>query len=212
MDREKTISQQVIKRMPRYYRHLANLLDEKIERVSSMELAQLMNITASQVRQDLNNFGCFGQQGYGYSVQVLHDSISGILGLGASYDMIIIGGGNMGSALANYKGFSSLGFMVRAIFDKSASTIGKFVGGCTVRDISYLEEYAANNPIDIAVLSLRARNYEDIAQRVFAINGIKAVWNLTTTELRPPEGVIVENVHLSDSLMMLSYALQKPTD
>lgn len=208
MSRDKVVSQQVVRRLPRYYRQLTTLLDMGIERISSMDLASQMNVTASQIRQDLNNFGCFGQQGYGYSVKKLHENIANILGLGPTYNLVIIGGGNMGSALAGYPGFPRLGFKINAIFDKSSSTVGKEIAGLIVKDMSELEAYSQVNTIDIAVLTLRDNNYEEIAKRIFAIDGLRAVWNFTASDLRPPEGIVLEDVHLSDSLMMLSYGLK----
>ena len=129
---EKKISSAVIKRLPRYYRYLSELLDEGMDRISSQELSVKMNVTASQIRQDFNNFGGFGQQGYGYNVAVLREEIGKILGLDRTYNVIILGAGNLGKALANYAGFSKRGFLVSAIFDVNPEKIGGHVGNVEI--------------------------------------------------------------------------------
>ena len=206
MKRTRGISPSTVRRLPRYYRQLTKLADAGVDRISSTELSQQINISASQIRQDLNNFGAFGQQGYGYSVVTLRSNIASILGLEFNYNMIIIGAGNLGKALASYSGFEHQGFFVRAIFDKFPLT-GRKLGELTILNVSELSDYARTNPIDIAILTMRADNYDDIAQQIFSINGLKAVWNFTTSDLRPPEGILIEDVHLSDSLMVLSFGL-----
>jgi len=208
MQKDKVISQQVIKRLPRYYSHLGYLLETGVVRVSSMELANQMNLTASQIRQDLNHFGCFGQQGYGYNVHVLRDEISKILGLGSSYNMIIIGAGNLGQALANYSSFKNMGFTIRAIFDIDPQICGRQINKCVVRHIDELESYTSGFDIDIAVLTLSSKDCQTIADRLAALN-TKAIWNFASFDLRVPSNIAVEDVHLSDSLMMLSYAITR---
>jgi len=209
--KNKAISHQVIKRLPRYYSQLGFLLESGVLRVSSMELAKQMNLTASQIRQDLNHFGCFGQQGYGYSVELLREEISKILGLGRNYHLIVIGAGNLGQALANYKNFDTMGFSIKAIFDTSPEICGNKVGSCIVNHINELENYCSNNTVDIAVLALKSKNCQEIANRLIALD-IKAIWNFASFDFRAPHGISVEDVHLSDSLMMLSYSLNNNHD
>ena len=152
---DKKISSAVIKRLPRYYRYLSELLDQGIDRISSRELSRQMNVTASQIRQDLNNFGGFGQQGYGYNVEMLKGEIGKILGLDRQYQVIILGAGNLGRALANYVGFEKRGFIVSAVFDIDADKVGRTVGNLKVRDMNDLSGYVAQNSVDIAALTLR---------------------------------------------------------
>ena len=203
---ERHISKAVIQRLPRYYRYLGNLLDEKVERISSGELSRKMIVTASQIRQDLNHFGDFGQQGYGYNVKYLHQEIGRILGLEETYHMIIIGGGNLGQALANYVNFEKRGFLVIGIFDRDPKLIGKKVRDIVIEDIADLQDFIAANTIDIAAFTLPAAGALSVCP-VIVEGGIKAIWNFAHTDLEVPDDVIVENVHLSESLMQLSYRL-----
>lgn len=203
---EHNISKVVVKRLPRYYRYLGNLLEAKVERISSNELSELMGVTASQIRQDLNNFGGFGQQGYGYNVKFLYTEIGRILGLDKTYNMIIVGGGNLGQALANYVKFEKRGFRVQGIFDVNPRLQGVSVRGIEIRMIDELPEFIHENNIQIAALTVPATGAESIAP-VLVENGIKAIWNFAHTDLKLPAGVVVENVHLSESLMTLSYNL-----
>ncbi len=200
----KDISQAVIRRLPRYYRYLRDLLDEGVERISSGELSARMKVTASQIRQDLNNFGGFGQQGYGYNVRYLYDEIGKILGLDQTHNMIVIGAGNMGQALANYTNFEKRGFVVTALFDVNPELIGTRIRGRTVYDIDDLPGYAAEHEIDIAVLTLPKAKAEKVAAMLVDLD-IKGIMNFAHLDLDLPEGVVVENIHLSDSLMRLSY-------
>ena len=204
MDRKVSIA--VIKRLPRYYRYLGDLLDNGIIRISSNDLSKRMNITASQIRQDLNKFGCFGQQGYGYNVELLYEEIKKILGLDKVYNLIIIGGGNIGQALANYSNFQKRGFNFIGIFDKNPRLIGINIRGLEIMDIAKLDGFLKSNKVDIAVLSLPKTNAELVAP-VLIENGIKGIWNFSHVDLETPDDVIVENVHLTDSLMTLSYKL-----
>ena len=200
----KTISKAVIGRLPRYYRYLGELKEENIERISSGELSERMHATASQIRQDLNCFGGFGQQGYGYNVSYLYDEIGKILNLDKEHNMIIIGSGHLGQAIANYANFEKRGFKVVALFDKSKDVIGKKVRDVEIRGIDTLEEYLQNNDIDIVALTLPKEQARKIAE-ILVANGIKAIWNFAHTDLELPDDVIVENVHLSESLMKLAY-------
>ena len=194
----------MIKRLPRYYRYLGDLLESGVERISSNELSDKMQVTASQIRQDLNNFGGFGQQGYGYNVQHLHTEIGKILGLDRTYNMIILGAGNLGQALANYSKFARWGFRVTGIFDVDPELDGTVVGNIPIRMVKDLPEYLKENDVQIAALTL-PRNQAKAMADLVTENGVKAIWNFAHTDLKLPEDVIVESVHLSDSLMQLSY-------
>ncbi len=198
----------VIYRLPRYYRYLESLLDDGITRVSSSELSEKMGLTASQIRQDFNNFGCFGQQGYGYNVESLYNEIKKILGLEKLYNLIIIGAGNIGQALASYAKFELRGFKITAMFDVNPKLIGLTIRGIEILDMDMLTDYVAKNPVDIAVLALPGAQAEKAAERVLAC-GIKGIWNFSHVDLNTPEDVTVENVHLTDSLMTLSYRLRE---
>lgn len=206
---EKGISQAVVRRMPRYYRYLRDLLEQGVERVSSSELSKLMKVTASQIRQDLNNFGGFGQQGYGYNVRFLYEEIGKILGLDQTHNLIIIGAGNLGQAIANYGRFDSLGFVTVALFDINPEIIGKEVRGIKVYSLDELETFCENNKVDIAALTMPKQSADNTAQRLVEL-GINAIWNFAHVDLNVnDEKVVVENVHLSDSLMQLSYNIAK---
>ena len=206
---EKGISQAVIRRMPRYYRYLGDLLESGVERVSSSELSKLMNVTASQIRQDLNNFGGFGQQGYGYNVRFLHEEIGKILGLTETHQMIIIGAGNLGQAIANYGRFDRLGFVTIALFDVNPAMIGKEVRGIKIRSLNELDDFCKNNRVDIAALTTPKYTAEETAKRLVKM-GVHAIWNFAHVDLNlQDENVLIENVHLSDSLMQLSYNIAK---
>lgn len=203
---DKSISQAVISRLPRYYRYLGDLKDNGIERISSQELSKLMKVTASQIRQDFNNFGGFGQQGYGYNVESLYNEIANILGLNTKYNLIIIGAGNLGQALANYMNFERRGFIVRGIFDKNPDLHGKELRGITVQPVDKIEKFVKENAIDIAVLTIPKEGAVKAAELLVRCN-IKAIWNFAHVDLNVPDDIVVENVHLSDSLMKLSYGI-----
>ncbi|MCI7491738.1 MAG: redox-sensing transcriptional repressor Rex [Lachnobacterium sp.] len=196
--------------MPRYYRYLGELLDDGVERISSNDLSNRMKVTASQIRQDLNNFGGFGQQGYGYNVQYLYDEIGKILGLNQQHNIIIIGAGNLGQALANYVKFEKLGFKIVALFDVNPELKGKTVRDIPILMLNELDDYCANNHVDIAALTMPKSKADTIAQKLVDL-GVKAIWNFAHVDLdiENNEDVVVENVHLSDSLMQLSYNIVK---
>ena len=201
---EKEISKAVVKRLPRYYRYLGELLENGVERISSNELSEQMQVTASQIRQDLNNFGGFGQQGYGYNVKYLYHEIGKILGLDKTYTMIIIGAGNLGQAIANYVKFEKRGFRIVGIFDINPNLIGKKLRGIEIAHIDELEEFLVNHEIDIATLTVPKAGAEEVVPAL--VEGkVKAIWNFAHTDLHVPSNVVVENVHLSESLMQLSY-------
>lgn len=205
---EKEISRAVIKRLPRYYRYLGDLLEGGVERISSNELSERMRVTASQIRQDLNNFGGFGQQGYGYNVEYLYNEIGKILGLDKTYNMIIIGAGNLGQALANYVKFEKRGFWIKGIFDINPRLQGLTVRGIEIRMVDELPEFIKEHNIQIATLTL-PRNHAIEMADLLVKNGVKAIWNFAHTDLHLPDDVIVENVHLSESLMQLSYNISR---
>ena len=204
----KQISKAVIKRLPRYYRYLGELLEDNVERISSNDLSKKMRVTASQIRQDLNNFGGFGQQGYGYNVKYLYTEIGKILGLDTVHPMIIVGAGNLGQALANYVEFEKRGFKLVGIFDVNPVLDGIAVRGIEIQMISDLPFFLKENNVEIAILTLPKNKAIDMAD-ILIENGIKAIWNFAHVDLDTPDGVIVENVHLSESLMTLSYNLSQ---
>ena len=205
---EKEISQVVIGRLPRYFRYLGELKDEGVERISSQDLSELMKVTASQIRQDFNNFGGFGQQGYGYNVEYLYNEIGKILGLDKQHNFIIIGAGNLGRALGNYMNFERRGFIFKGMFDQNPELLGRDVRGVKVMAMDKLNEFVRDNEIDIAVLTIPKTSAVGVAEQLVQ-NGIKAIWNFAHVDLNVPDGIQVENVHLSDSLMKLSYNINR---
>lgn len=200
---EREISSAVIRRLPRYYRYLGELLENDVVRISSKELSLRMKVTASQIRQDLNNFGGFGQQGYGYNVEYLHDEIGKILGLNTTQNMIIIGAGNLGQALANYD-FDRIGFKVIGIFDVNPRLEGLAVRGVEIRLVDELESFIKENDIHVATLTVPKKQARSIAKQLEEW-GIRAIWNFAPTDLHVSDDVCVKNVHLDESLMTLSY-------
>lgn len=205
---EKVISQAVIGRLPRYYRYLGDLKDSGVERISSQDLSKLMKVTASQIRQDFNNFGGFGQQGYGYNVEYLYNEIAKILGLNTKHNLIIVGGGNLGQALANYMNFERRGFIVKGIFDINPALHGKEVRGICIQPMDEMEAFIKDNNIDIVVLTIPKEGAVKIAEMLVRTN-ISAIWNFAHVDLNVPDHIVVENVHLSDSLMKLSYGIEQ---
>ncbi len=201
---EKNISQAVITRLPRYYRFLGELKDKGVDRISSQELADIMNATASQIRQDFNNFGGFGQQGYGYNVELLYKEIGKILGLDRQHHMVLIGSGNLGHCLANYVNFERRGFIFDGCFDSDPKLIGKSIRGIEIMPMERMEEFIKENNIDMAVITIPKSGAVEVADRLVKC-GIKAIWNFAHVDLEVPDDVTVESVHLSESLMRLSY-------
>ncbi len=200
----KEISQAVIGRLPRYFRYLGELKDNGVERISSSDLSKLMKVTASQIRQDLNNFGGFGQQGYGYNVNFLYSEIAKILGIDKEHRLVVIGAGNLGQALSNYENFRKRGFIFKGVFDANPELIGRTIGELTIQSIDTVGTFIKENDIDIAVLSIPKTAAKSVSE-VLIESGIKAIWNFAHLDIEAPSGVVVENVHLSDSLMKLSY-------
>ncbi len=196
------ISEAVIKRLPRYYRHIKHLADSGVTRVSSNKIASVLNITASQVRQDLCNFGGFGQQGYGYDVVKLKNELAVILGLDREYDMIIVGAGNIGRALAGYKGFKDDGFTVKALFDIDPRCSS--INGIKVYEMDFLEAYINQNNVDMAIIATQKDSAQSVADELVKF-GVKAIWNFAPTEIEVPDGVTIENISMSESLYVLSF-------
>ncbi|MBU5676724.1 redox-sensing transcriptional repressor Rex [Alkaliphilus sp. MSJ-5] len=202
------ISMAVIRRLPKYHRYLKELLDKEIYRISSKELSRLIGFTASQIRQDLNCFGGFGQQGYGYNVEELYNEIGKILGLDKTYKLIIIGAGNLGQAIANYTSFEKSGFELLALFDINPKLIGMKIRDIPFRDVDELEQFTLDNHVDIAVVCTPKEFAQGIVDKLNEKN-VKGIWNFAPTDLKVPKDIIVENVHLSESLFTLSYLLNE---
>ena len=199
---EKNISMAVIRRLPKYHRYLGDLLDKDVQRISSKELSDIIGFTASQIRQDLNNFGGFGQQGYGYNVEALHNEIGNILGLNKIYNAVLIG------AIANYAGFRKSGFEIKALFDANPRMIGLKIRDFEVLDSENLESFVEENNIDIAILCIPKNGAQDVVDRLVNV-GVKGIWNFAPIDLDVPKGVIVENVNLTESLFTLSYLMKE---
>ncbi|NLM74198.1 MAG: redox-sensing transcriptional repressor Rex [Clostridiaceae bacterium] len=208
MSGEKKISIAVIRRLPRYFRYLSDLIKLDIKRISSKELSQRMDITASQIRQDLNCFGGFGQQGYGYNVELLYEEVGKILGTDKGFKCIIVGAGNMGNAIANYENFKNRGFEMIGIFDVDPKKIGTVINNIKVLHLDDLDDFVKNHHVDIAILTVPNKHVVGVANKIKEL-GIKGIWNFTPTDLKLGDEVVVENVHLSDSLMVLGYKLKE---
>ena len=200
----KEISKAVIQRLPRYYRYLEDLMDQGIERISSGDLSRRMHLTASQIRQDLNNFGGFGQQGYGYNVFNLHEEIAKILKIDQVHSMIIVGAGHLGLALSNYTNFRKRGFDIKGVFDNNPKVIGQEAGGIKVSPMSEMKDIVEKNHIRLAALCIPKDAAVKIVDDLISY-GVRGFWNFAHVDLEVPEHVVVENVHLSESLMRLSY-------
>ncbi len=202
------ISESVIKRLPRYYRFLKELKEQNITRVSSGELADKMKLTASQIRQDLNCFGGFGQQGYGYNIDMLYEEIGNILGFSSVADVIIIGVGKLGLVVAQNMSFEKLGFRLIGAFDNNPEVIGTKTADLTILDVEKLEEFCLEHKPKVAILCVPTSAAKDLAEKLIAL-GIKGFWNFTHYDISflHPE-VSVENVHLNDTLAVLSYKIK----
>ncbi len=202
--KERKVSEAVIRRLPRYYRQLELLSADHVERISSSELAQQMGLNPSQVRQDLNCFGGFGQQGYGYPVQNLHKEIANILGLTRNYRLIIVGAGNIGQALAKYEGFAQKGFEVIALFDIDEELIGQTINDKPILHADKMSSFIKENNVDIGIITARRRSAQEIADTMVGA-GIRAIWNFVPVDVTA--SVPIENIQLSDSMFVLSYRL-----
>lgn len=202
------ISKAVIARLPKYYRYLSDLKEEGVEKISSEELSRKMKTTASQIRQDLNNFGGFGQQGYGYNVDFLYNEISKILGVGEPIPIIIVGAGNLGRAIIKYPNFENRGFVFCGLFDIDENICGKKVNGKIIRHIRELEGFLKQNKVEIAGITLPEEHANEIAKKLYEY-GIRYFWNFAYVDLELPGDALIKNVHLSDSLLELSYSIMK---
>ena len=206
------VSPAVIRRLPRYFRYLRELIRQGKMRISSGELSAMMNVTASQIRQDLNCFGGFGQQGYGYNVNYLYAKICELLGVGSGLCAIIIGAGDLGRALVRSSMFEKRGVDIIAMFDVDPEQIGRNIGGVTVYDMKDLESFCASHTVDLAVLTLPKEHVLEESRRLVEI-GIRGLWNFTAQDLCFEQNrVVVENVHLGDSLMILDYMICRNAD
>jgi len=206
MEKKKNISMAVIKRLPKYHRYLKELMKNDVDRISSKELGEKIGFTASQIRQDLNCFGDFGQQGYGYNVRELYNQIVSILGLDQNYKTIMVGAGNIGQAIANYATFERLGIELIAIFDVNPKIIGTKIRKIEINAESDLKEYLKNNDIAIGIICVPKMNAQRVCDELVS-GGIKGIWNFAPVDLIVPDDVKVENVHLSESLSTLIYLL-----
>ena len=203
-----SVSAAVIKRLPRYHRYLGDLLAEGRLRISSAELSKIMNVTASQIRQDLNCFGGFGQQGYGYNIKYLYGKISELLGVTEGYSAVIVGAGNLGRALAATRMFGRRGVTRLALFDIDEKIIGTEIYGIKVYSTDELYEFCKRESVDIGVLTVPKEAAYDVAN-IMTDAGIKGIWNFANMELKLDNpDVIVENIHLGDSLMTLCYEIK----
>ena len=200
----KQISKAVIKRLPRYYRYLGELMEDNVERISSNELSKKMHTTASQIRQDLNNFGGFGQQGYGYNIKGLYKEISTILGLDREYKMVIVGTGNLGQALANYTKYYKLGFPIIGMFDVNPKIIGLRINDIEVMDSENLLDFLNSNHVDIGIITTDKAAAQSVADKLVE-GGVRGIWNFAPCDLKVPKNVPVENVHVTDTLNSLVY-------
>lgn len=205
MEKKKNISMAVIKRLPKYHRYLYELMRNDVDRISSKELGERIGFTASQIRQDLNCFGDFGQQGYGYNIKELYNQISKILGIDKTYNTVIVGAGNIGQAIANYR-FDRTGINLLGIFDSSPKLIDTMIKNVKVQDIINLKEHLKQNQIDIGVICVPRSDAQKVCDEMVK-NGVKGIWNFAPIDLVVPNEITVENVHLSESLMTLIYLL-----
>ena len=208
---EKDISQAVIGRLPRYYRYLKELKDSGKERISSQELSRIMKVTASQIRQDFNNFGGFGQQGYGYEVDKLYKEINKILGLDREYKTVVVGVGNLGQAITNYTYYYKIGFNIIGLFDANPKIVGNVINDVEVLDSADLEEYCKREKIDIGIICVNRENAQKVADALVS-GGVKGIWNFAPIDLAIPEGIALESVHLSDSLHALSFMIKSMSE
>ncbi|WP_442871646.1 redox-sensing transcriptional repressor Rex [Aminipila sp.] len=208
MKKGSKISNAVIKRLPRYRRYLNELRKKGVDKISSRELSDLIGYTASQIRQDLNNFGGFGQQGYGYNVEALYNEISSILGLDKEYKMVIVGAGNLGQAIANHTYYYKAGFVVSSLFEVNPKLVGIKINDISVRDYEELVPYIEQNGIDIGIICTTKDAAQEVADKM-AFAGVKGIWNFAPVDLELPDSIAVENVHLSDGLHSLAYHINR---
>lgn len=205
----KEVSITVIRRIPKYYRHLSELHSSGVNRISSKELSELTGFTASQIRQDLNNFGGFGQQGYGYNVEALRDELGSILNLDSEHKVVVAGAGNLGHALSNYKGFKESGFNIVGIFDKDPKNPRHpKIEELDVRPMEEMEDFIRENKVEIGIITVSKRYAQEVAD-IYVKAGIKGIWNFAPIDLKLPKEVKLEDVRLSESLYTLAYFIQE---
>lgn len=202
------VSMAVVRRLPKYYRYLGDLIKTGVMRISSKELGKLMGLTASQIRQDLNCFGGFGQQGYGYNVEELQKEIGRILGLNKTYNSVIVGAGNLGQAIANYEGFRREGFVLNAMFDVNPRLIGNTIRDIKIYDILELGAYVQANDIQLGIICVPKEQSQAVAD-IMMDNGIKAIWNFAPADVQVRDNVAIENVAISESLYTLTYLMNE---
>lgn len=211
MGKDSKVSMTVIRRLPKYHRYLTDLINKGVSRISSQELSVLTGFTASQIRQDLNNFGGFGQQGYGYNVEDLQKVLGKILGLDQQYNAVIVGAGNLGQAIANYRGFEDAGFNVISLFDRNPRMIGLKIRDIEIRDVEKIEEFIEENNVEIGIITTPKESAQEVAD-IYIKAGIKGIWNFAPTDIQAPEDMIIENVRLNESLFILSYFLKAASE
>lgn len=205
------VSNAIIRRLPRYRRYLGHLQTKGVRKVSSNELSEMIGYTASQIRQDLNTFGEFGQQGYGYEVDKLYKEINKILGLDREYKTVVVGVGNLGQAITNYTYYYKIGFNIMGLFDVNPKIIGNWINDVEVMDYNKLKEYVAKEHIDIGIICVNRENAQNVADDLVE-GGVKGIWNFAPIDLVVPENVALESVHLSDSLHALSFMIKNMSD
>lgn len=205
------VSNAIIRRLPRYRRYLGYLQTKGIKKISSNELSEMIGYTASQIRQDLNTFGEFGQQGYGYEVDRLYKEINKILGLDREYKTVVVGCGNLGQAITNYTYYYKIGFNIIGLFDANPKIVGNVINDVEVMDSADLEEYVRREKIDIGIICVNRENAQKVADEL-VLGGVKGIWNFAPIDLNIPENVALESVHLSDSLHALSFMIKSMND
>lgn len=210
MGKDNKVSLTVIRRLPKYHRYLSDLMNKGISRISSQELSVLTGFTASQIRQDLNNFGGFGQQGYGYNVEDLQRELGKILGLDQKYNAVIVGAGNLGQAIANYRGFEDAGFKVLAMFDRNPRVIGLKIRDIEIKDMEHIEDFIKKNNVEIGIITTPKDSAQEVAD-IYVKAGVKGIWNFAPADITVPEEIVLENVRLNESLFILSYFLKAST-
>ncbi|MBM7557260.1 redox-sensing transcriptional repressor Rex [Halanaerobacter jeridensis] len=198
----------VIKRLPKYHRYLEELLNEGREKISSQQLGEIVGVSAPQLRQDLNYFGNFGQQGYGYNVKKLYNSLAEVMGIQQKSNMVLVGVGNIGQALVNSRDFEKRGFYLSAIFDTNPKLIGLEINGLVVKDVVELKDYIAENDINIGVITVPASSAQEVANQMIKA-GIKGIWNFSPVDLKTPPNIQVENEHLTEGLLRLSFKVKE---
>ena len=211
MNNQIKVSNAVLRRLPRYRRYLGDLKSRDVRKISSYEFSKLIGYTASQIRQDFNTFGGFGQQGYGYSVEYLYKEISKILGLDRDYKAVIVGIGNLGQAITNHTYFYKNGFNIIGLFDINPKVVGLVINGIQVQDYSCLADYVRENNIDIGVICANKTSAQDIADTLVK-SGCRGIWNFAPVDIKVKEGIAVENVHLSDSLHTLIFKVKQDSE